>query len=140
MVDLSLIQPASQVAAALGVCIAAIYYVMTLRVQQANMKNTLETRQAQLFMQIYQRSQETEFTTQYGILMSREWKDAADFMSKYKVLEPAQDGASLLSLQTYFEGIGVLLMKKMIDIDLVYELMATRALGSKRSVNRICLT
>lgn len=46
MVDLLTLQSVSYVAAAVGVCVAAAYYVMNLRVQQSNMKSTLETRQA----------------------------------------------------------------------------------------------
>jgi hypothetical protein len=51
MVDLALLQSMSYIAGALGVCVAAFYYVMTLRVQQNNMKTTLDTRYAQTFTQ-----------------------------------------------------------------------------------------
>jgi hypothetical protein len=71
MVDLSLLQSVSYIAGALGVCVAAVYYVINLRISQKNqeisMKNqelilktqeqTLETRQFQLLMQL------TEFIT-----------------------------------------------------------------------------
>jgi flagellar biogenesis protein FliO len=48
MVDLALLQSISYMAGALGVCVAAIYYVMKLRTKQTNLKTTLETRQMQL--------------------------------------------------------------------------------------------
>lgn len=46
---------------ATSVTIAAIYYVMTLRASQRNMKTNLETRQAQLFMPIYSTYYSDEF-------------------------------------------------------------------------------
>jgi len=50
MVDLVALQSLSYVAAATGVCLAAIYYTVTLWNQQRNQKETLETRQTQLYM------------------------------------------------------------------------------------------
>jgi len=108
---------------AASVTVAAIYYILTLRTNQRNLKMNLETRQTQLFMQVFQRFQEPDFTKQWNLLMNREWKDLDDYRKKYS--DPGPDGASLLSVQTYFEGVAVLLMKGMIDVDLVYELMPT---------------
>jgi hypothetical protein len=51
----------SYIAGALGVCVAAFYYVMTLRVQQANMKNTLQTRQADILQRHAQINTSQEF-------------------------------------------------------------------------------
>jgi hypothetical protein len=119
LVDIALLQSVSYIAGALGVCVAAIYYVLNLRA-------TLQTRQIQLFMQIFQRFQEPDFANQWNILMNREWKDFDDYWNKYGGNQ-SSDGATLLSVQEYFEGIGVLLMKKMIDVDIVYELMPTMA-------------
>ena len=44
-----------------SVTIAAIYYTITLRTSQKNMRATLETRQAQLFMQMYERWSDAVF-------------------------------------------------------------------------------
>jgi len=52
MVDLAEIQAAYYMVAATGVLVAAVYYVMTLRTTQRNMKANLETRQAQFMSQI----------------------------------------------------------------------------------------
>ena len=48
MVDLIVLQSVSYVAAAIGVFVAAVYYVMTLRTTQRNMRMTLETRKLQI--------------------------------------------------------------------------------------------
>jgi hypothetical protein len=52
MIELATLQMVSYIMGSLGVFIAAIYYVINLRAQQNNMKTSLDTRQAQLFMQI----------------------------------------------------------------------------------------
>lgn len=80
MVDVQMI---GVIITATSVTIAAVYYVLTLRTSQRNMKHTLETRQTQLFMQIFQRFQEPDFTTQYSTLLNREWKDTEDYSKKY---------------------------------------------------------
>ena len=54
MVDLFEIQAAYYMVAATGVLIAAVYYVL-------NMRATLQTRQAQLFMQMYERWSDAVF-------------------------------------------------------------------------------
>jgi hypothetical protein len=43
MVDIALLQSVSYIAGAFGVCVAAIFYVLNLRISQRNMKQTLET-------------------------------------------------------------------------------------------------
>jgi len=96
----------------LGLTASILYYTMTLR--YAN-----KTRQTQLFMQVYERFQDPAFTKMWNELMNRSWDSPEDYLAKY-----TWDGIAL-SVQTYFEGIGVLLMKNVIDADFVYELMPT---------------
>ena len=83
MVDLALLQPISYIAGALGVCVAAVYYVMTLRVQQTNMKATLQTREAQLFNSLYQRFGTSDYCKQYVTCMNLSWNSYDDFTKKY---------------------------------------------------------
>ena len=66
MVDLAEIQSIYYMVAATGVLIAAIYYVVNMKATQRNMKNTLETRQAQIFMQLYALYDNREFFEDYG--------------------------------------------------------------------------
>jgi hypothetical protein len=42
MVDLVVLQSLSYIAGALGVCVAAVYYVMNLRISQKNQELTLK--------------------------------------------------------------------------------------------------
>jgi hypothetical protein len=47
------VQTVGVLVTAASVSVAAIYYIFTLRTNQKNLKMNLETRQAQLFMQMY---------------------------------------------------------------------------------------
>ena len=77
LVDVGLLQSLSYVAAAIGVCIAAAYYVLILRFQN-------KTRQAQLFMQIHAQWGDMAFLKGfYDILNRWHWKDWNDFWAKY---------------------------------------------------------
>jgi Flp pilus assembly protein TadB len=55
LVDLAEIQAAYYMVAATGVLVAAGYYVLNMRAMQRSSKQTLDTRQAQLLMNLYQR-------------------------------------------------------------------------------------
>lgn len=71
-------------------------------------------------MQAFNRVQDQEFTKMYTEIKSREWTSIEDYLNKY-----GESDETLLPVQTYFEGIGVLLMKDLISADFVYELMLT---------------
>jgi hypothetical protein len=125
MADLAEIQAAYYMVAATGVLVAAVYYVFNMRATQRNMKANLETRQTQLFMQIYMRYMEPDLIGSVGPLMRREWRDLDDYIKKYGFGEIGPDGINLGSLFSFYEGVAVLLQRGTIDIDLVYELMPT---------------
>ena len=72
MVELALLQSVSYIAGALGVCIAAVFYVLNLRVQQENMKNTLGTRQIGLIDSIATRIINKDGYRDYFELLSYE--------------------------------------------------------------------
>jgi hypothetical protein len=83
MVD---VQTIGVLVTAASVSVAAIYYMFTLRINMKNQELNLksqqqadETRQAQLFMQVFSRYHEEEFWKAYQIVMSREWKSYDDW-------------------------------------------------------------
>ncbi len=119
------IQTISIVMAGVSVTIAALYNIFTLRYTRMNLKTTLETRQAQLFMQIYDRFQEKEYLkTVYDVLEGWKWTDYDDFMENYGYPSNPDHWALLLSVGTYYEGIGVLVKRKLIDPTVVDDLMS----------------
>lgn len=102
--------------AALGVAIPMFYYII-------NIRNLWKTRQAQLFMNIYQHFHQPEFWNQYAeVIFLSDWDDYNDFWSKYGP-DRKENFSQWMSFGTYFTGIAVLLKKKLIDIKLVDDLV-----------------
>jgi hypothetical protein len=121
LVDIALLQSVSYIAGALGVCVAAIYYVMNLKISQRNqeisLKNqelsqktqelalkaqeqNLETRQAQLFMNIYQTSYSKEYQTARNKIRPPV-KDYDEFLLLHK--DPEWNSA-FYNVAGYYEG------------------------------------
>jgi len=107
--------------AALGFLVAATYYTLTLR-------NQNRTRQAQLFMQIYGVFRTEEFQDYITEIVSWKWNDYDDFMKRYGPTTNPKAWHALGSVAGYFEGIGLLVNKKLIDISLVENLMSTHVI------------
>jgi len=102
-----------------SVTVAAIYYTMTLKTTQRNMKNTLETRQAQLFMNIYKATYSKEWCDANGTVFRTEFKNHADWVN---MRGDDQKTRAFSIIADWLEGIGVLVREKLVDIRLVSEL------------------
>jgi len=123
MVD---IQTVSIAIASAGVFAAAIYYILHLRHQTKMRQIEVETRQAQLFMQLYDHYLNRDTTRDENeLLFHWKWKDFDDFWQKYGPETNIEAFAKWDSLETYFKGVGVLVKRKLIDLDLVRDLMGT---------------
>lgn len=122
LVDVSLLQSLSYVAAAIGVFMAAAYYVMMLRFQN-------RTRQAQLFMQIHAQWESRAFIKGfYDILNVWKWKDWDDFWAKYGQRSNEEAFITMTEVIWYFEGVGQLLKDGLIDISLVEAMYLDRVI------------
>jgi hypothetical protein len=127
---LSEIQTISVAVAATSVVAFVINSIITSRktekTQELALKSqqqTLETRQTQLFMQIYMRYLEPDlFSDNLFKLFKRSWKNFEDYEKKY---EGNPDGANLDMVMTFWEGVAVLINRGIIDISLVYEIVPT---------------
>ena len=122
MVDLAEIQAAYYMVAATGVLVAAVYYVMNIRTTQRNMKANLETRHAQMFMQIYGKWSEGDFSNHWFDLFGTVWTDYGKF--KETILENPDKMKSLSVLVRFFEGLGVLVKENLLNIHLIALTMA----------------
>jgi len=116
MVDISTVSIAI---ASAGVFAAAIYYILQLRHQS-------RMRQTDLVVRLYsafsgKELQEAYFETAYGF----EFADYDDFMKKYRM--PAKPILPLWQVCKFFDGVGVLLRRKLVDIGLVDELFHAEA-------------
>ena len=115
MVDLALLQSISYMAGALGVCVAAIYYVF-------NMRLTLETRRLGLIDNIVNRFLDEEGNKRYFELMNYEWTDYADFAKKYDSANNVESASKRFAVWTNFNEIGMMLRKGFVKVEDLYVL------------------
>ena len=105
----------------ISVPVGVFYHIMTLRNTRRNQELQLETRQTQLFMQIYGRLTDSYLYEEYMKIRDQEWDDLEDYIEKYGV------GPNVFDI--YLEGVGVLVKRKQIDIRLVDDIMSSIVLG-----------
>jgi len=107
MVD---IQTLSIVIATVSVVAGVIYYSFQLR-------NQSKTRQTDLVVRLYSTFGSKKFLKTWEEIMKREAMDYNDYMKKHGWSETLEVGM-------FFEGIGVLLHRRLVDIDLVDDLFS----------------
>jgi hypothetical protein len=106
----------------ISVPIGVFYHIMTLSNTRKNQKMTLETRQAQLFMYMYDRWSDPEFMKHWYIIEKWEWTDYDDFIQKYKSDEDVY--VHFGTVARFYEGVGVLVDKELVDPILVDDLVS----------------
>ena len=126
-----------------GILIGIVYYIMTIRTNQRNqeisLKNqqltlqsqeltrkaseqALETRQAQLFMPIYSKFHDKEFVKDFtNMIVHWDWDDFDDFWEKYGPEDP-ETYSIIISTMDYFEGVGVLVKRNLIEASFIDDL------------------
>ncbi len=122
MVDQLTLQTIGILLTGLTVSIAAIYYTLTLRYTRRNQDLQLETRQTQLFMQLYQQVLSKDAQRDNFELINLEWEDYEDFEMKYGSENNPDVAAKRYYLWRQFDAIGYLLKKGLIDADMVFQL------------------
>ena len=124
MVDPVTLQMVRDVVAIFGVIAGFTYYVLTVRNSQRTQRQQLETRQAQLFMQLYSLYDTKDFMEDYAkVSYIFQYEDLADWQQKYGVHTNLPAYASWARIGRYFDGVGILVKKNMIDVNLVTELL-----------------
>jgi hypothetical protein len=111
----------------LSVSLAAFYYIMTLRNTQKNQQLQLETRQAQLLMQIYSRFDTPEKSKAFTDIFAWEFIDFEDYLTKYDPSNNPEEEYKLTGLVIFFEGIGTMVKEGLIDIHQVATLIGGAA-------------
>jgi len=99
------IQTVSIAIASAGVLVAATYYVLQIRHQT-------KLRQTDLVMRLYSTFGSKEFQDAWTRIESIEFKNYDEYVKKY-------GSGDYVQCATFFEGIGVLLQNRLIDINLV---------------------
>ena len=119
LVDIMLLQTVSIAIASAGVLIAAIYYVLQIQHQR-------KMRQTDLVMRLYTTFHSKEFQAEMAKVMTAGFRDYDDAVERY--------GWEFgFPVGLFFEGIGVLLHRKLVDISLVDDLFTfhTRVVWEK---------
>lgn len=111
-------QTISIVIAAASIVIATTYYITIVR-------NTNRTRQAQLFMQFHSKGMNKELIKDMTeINLSWTWKDVDEFFQKYGPETNPDAWAKFVSVWAYYEGMGTLAKKNLINIEMIPEILA----------------
>ena len=107
-----------------GLLVGIFYYIMTLQNTRKNQQMQLETRQAQLFMGLYPTFRSPEFIKNWDHVNWRlEFDNWEDSFNTLHPLKNPEGRTIWFSVAAFFEGIGVLLKRNLIDISLVNELL-----------------
>jgi len=120
-------QTISIVFTGLSISLAAFYYITTLRNAQRNQKQQLETRQAQLLMNIMNTFRSREFRKQWHTLFELETEGIESIYREYRSnLETITAWTSVLA---FFDSIGVLVRYGMIEVGLIHSVMASSVMA-----------
>ena len=134
MVELVQLQAVAYVAQILGVIgtltaafIAVRSYINANKRAEEARARELETRQLQLFMNIYQTHISKTF--QHDVEQIHhvwEWKDLDDYLSKYGAIHPEEQSMMSSVFMTY-DGMGALVKRGLVNPELVYDLLNIQA-------------
>ena len=119
------IETISIVFTGLSISLAAFYYISTLRNTRKNQQLQLETRQSQLFMQLFQYQIEKERYKDAWTLAEMKWDDFDDFARKYDSSVNPDNFAMRYNRWYFWEGMGLLLKKGLVDKEMIYYLLGS---------------
>lgn len=132
MVEASLIYGAIQT---IGVLIGVMIAVIEIRHMRQTRDTELETRQAQLFMQFYDQFRTRDFQREWtDITRIWEWRDYDEFVEKYGPQTNPEAYSSMMSVGNYFDGVGMLVRRKLIDMSFVEEMFSTHIIVFWRKI------
>lgn len=102
----------------ISVPVGIFYYMMTLR-------NQSRTRKTQLFMEIYNKfNDSTEKTQEFMELARWEFDGYDDFMERYGPEKNIRTWSNLYHTMMFYEGIGILVKRGLVDIEMVEDFMS----------------
>ena len=134
MIELSTIR---DLVAIFGVIAGFSYYVLAVRANQKNQELTLksqehatETRQIDIYMRWQLLQTNPEWMQNYNEVHSLEWEDFEDFARKHSHTENPESAGKRFAVWSYWNGLGYLLSRGVIDSDTMYDMMGNACIGS----------
>jgi hypothetical protein len=117
MVDLALLQSISYIAGALGVCIAATFYVVNLR-------ETTRNRNAAFANSVQQNMQNKEWQQRFIEVLNMQWRDFDDFRARYDSSVDVENYAKRHSILISYDILGWQLRRGLIGLDFFSDVWA----------------
>jgi hypothetical protein len=117
MVEASLVNLAELGVLLVGVVLA----LQQLRDIKETRQTELETRQIETYLEWMRRVQNKEWMMAWVDVMNQEWEDYDEYVEKYgRRTNPEAYSNYIVTLQ-FYECLGLLVRRKIVDVDLVYE-------------------
>ena len=108
----------SAIVAAAGVLVGVAYYIL-------DMRNQARTRQTDMVLRLYSTFSSEEFQITLAQIDNLKFQNTDDFLQKYGSKVNAEVWGKWQSVAAFFEQVGVLLHRKLINISLVDDLLTT---------------
>ena len=112
----------------LGLTASILYYAMVLKNANKTQKLTLESRNLQLFMQMYQEMSTPENLKRWSDLMNFEWDDFDDYMRKYSLEANEEAYLKRSSVLRRYNTMGLLVRDNHLDSELLYDYVGDQVL------------
>jgi hypothetical protein len=113
LVSIEEIQAAYYMVAATGVLVAAVYYIMNLRVNERN-------RKTQLSMSIAEKLNSKEFLKNMMDVYNLSWTDLDDYLKKYDSIVNPESYVLRNHVWFTYDNLGYLLQKGLVETEIVY--------------------
>jgi hypothetical protein len=109
-----------QIIQTVGILVGIVYYITIMRNSQKTQHLQLETRKAQLYMQLFMRITSEEFVKKSIDLLKLEYDNIDEFMKKLLSGPDSSLHAKLFSMFWHIDGLGYMMSQKLIDPEMVY--------------------
>jgi hypothetical protein len=110
----------------IGLLVGIVYYLIIMRNSQRNQQVQLETRQAQLFMRLFEYLNSEKFMKDWtDVVWVWEWTDYDDYWKKYGTEENLEAHVKHLNLWKFFDCVGILVNRGLVDLDFMSEMITT---------------
>jgi hypothetical protein len=109
-----------QIVQTIALIVGIIYYLTIMRNSQRYQQTQLETRKAQLYMQLFMRITSEKFTKKSIDLLKFEYNNAGEFMEEYISGPDSSMQSKLFSMFWHLDGLGYMMSEGLIDPEMVY--------------------
>jgi hypothetical protein len=110
----------------ISIMIAAGSVVAGITLAVLQLRNLVKTRKTGLVINLYGTFGSEDFRTKLLELLALECRDYDDYVKKYgSYFSNSPTSKTVAVIGVYFEGVGVLLHRRLIDADLTYDLLGT---------------